>query len=214
MKERFMRKENYPISLEEILEEIKPQIEANTKTRQILDNQILVNNPKLESKFEDGVRKYWFKPTYVLNKPRDLVALIRDQQSKAHGGILLEDVQDSMPNADEVIKKLGDEIVVLTGKSKKKVLYYADKNSADHIAVEEDLVRYWREVPVDALDENKIEDYLEKQGIASMKDNNGANKDHLPAPGRKSTTKGRQSKKHNDHLKGVLNEYNPDLVKK
>ena len=89
-----------------------------------------------------------------------------------------------------------------------------DKNSPENIKVEEDLVRYWRDVPVDALDENKIEDYLEKQGIASMKDNHAANKDNMPAPSRKTATKGRQSKKHNDHLKGVLNEYNPDLVKK
>lgn len=112
-----------------------------------------------------------------------------------------------------MVKKLGDEIVVLTGKGKKKVLYYLDKSSPENITVEEDLVRYWRDVAVEGLDENKIEDYLEKQGIASMKDNH-ANKDQAPVHSRKQSNKGRQSKKHNDHLKGVLNEYNPDLVKK
>ena len=66
--------------------------------------QILINNPKLESKFEDGTRKYTFKPTYVIRNRRDLVNLIRDQQNKAYGGILLEDVQESMPNADDAIK--------------------------------------------------------------------------------------------------------------
>jgi len=64
----------------------------------------------------------------------------------------------------------GDEIVVIVGKGKKKVLFYNEKNSADNIQVEEDIVKYWRDVDVGGMDETKVDDYLEKQGIASMKD--------------------------------------------
>jgi hypothetical protein len=39
----------------------------------------------------------------VRNK-KDLINLLKEQQLKAGGGILLEDVQESMPNAEEVIK--------------------------------------------------------------------------------------------------------------
>jgi hypothetical protein len=64
------------------------------------------------------------------------------------------------------------------------------------------------------LDETKIEDYLEKQGIASMKDAFANSKLSNQPIKRKASTKGRQIKKHNEHLSGILNEYNPDLIKK
>lgn len=101
----------------------------------------------------------------------------------------------------------------MVGKGKKKVLFYNDKNSADNITVEEDIVKYWRDVEVGGMDETKIEDYLEKQGIASMKDLFANNRMQVTGK-RKGAGKGRQAKKHNDHLNGLLNEYNPDLVRK
>lgn len=98
------------------------------------------------------------------------------------------------------------------GKGKKKVLYFNDKNSAENIQIEEEIVKYWRDVAVEGLDESKIEDYLEKQGIASMKD--AFEKDKLQTQyGKRKSARGRQSKKHNDHLGALLNEYNPDLKK-
>jgi transcription initiation factor TFIIE subunit beta len=103
---------------------------------------------------------------------------------------------------------------MLVGKGKKKVLFYNDKNSPDNIQVEEDIVKYWRDVPVEGLDETKIEDYLEKQGIASMKDAFANNIIQNAAKARKGPGKGRQVKKHNEHLGSLLNDYNPDLVKK
>lgn len=102
--------------------------------------------------------------------------------------------------------------MILVGKGKKKVLFYNDKNSADNIVVEEDIVRYWRDVAVDGMDETKVDDYLEKQGIASMKDAFANNRTQVG--GKKKSRQGRQVKKHNDHLGGLLNEYNPELVRK
>lgn len=99
------------------------------------------------------------------------------------------------------------------GKGKKKVLYYNDKSVSENMQVEEDIIKYWRDVPVEGMDESKIDEYLEKQGIASMKDAFANNKLQLQANKRKSH-KGRQTKKHNEHLGNLLNEYNPDLVKK
>jgi transcription initiation factor TFIIE subunit beta len=99
------------------------------------------------------------------------------------------------------------------GKSKKKVLYFNDKSASENIQVDEELVKYWRDVAVEGLDEAKIEEYLEKQGIASMKDGLGNSLQILPHK-RKQSARGRQVKKHNVHLGGILNEYNPDLIKK
>lgn len=106
--------------------------------------------------------------------------------------------------------------MIITGKEKKKVLYYNDVKSAENLHVDEDIIKYWREVAVDGLDEAKIEDYLEKQGIASMKDAFGgqAMQAQSSSKQRKPTARGRQVKRHNVHLDNLLNEYNPDLVKK
>ena len=101
--------------------------------------------------------------------------------------------------------------MIIVGKGKKKVLYFNDKSSTEiNLQVEEDIVKYWREVAVDGLSEANIEDYLEKQGIASMKD---ALTNKTKVENKRKSNKGRQSKKHNDHLGNLLNEYNPDLKK-
>lgn len=65
---------------------------------------MLCNNPKIDFEIEDGVRKFKFKPFYNLKKGVDLINLIKEQQSKAAGGVLLDDVQESLPNADSIIK--------------------------------------------------------------------------------------------------------------
>lgn len=67
-----------------------------------------MNNPKLTVKTQDGVKKYMFKPCYNIRKGKDLLALLKDHQEKGAGGILLEDIQESLPKADEVISVIID----------------------------------------------------------------------------------------------------------
>lgn len=45
---------------------------------------------------EGNVRKYSFKPLYNLKKRSDVINLIKENQLKGLGGILLDDIQDSM----------------------------------------------------------------------------------------------------------------------
>ena len=99
------------------------------------------------------------------------------------------------------------------GKERKKVLYFNEKNSADFIKFESEIVDLWNQVSVEAVDEATIEEYLHKQGIASMKDAFGSSKTLTQVNQRKSTNKGRISKRHNEHLSGLLNEYDPNLKK-
>lgn len=49
---------------------------------------------------------------------------------------------------------------------KKKVLFYNDR-SAD-LQVDEEFQKLWRSVAVDAMDDAKIDEYLEKQGKRIM----------------------------------------------
>jgi len=218
LKQRFQRdrEENYPISLEEIIDEINPSDHVPQKIRSILDTQMLPANPKLETIIEDGVRKFKYKPLYNVSDRKGIINLIRETQTKGLGGIPMENIQESLTTAefDRIFKKPSEDIVILSGKGKQKILYYNDKSSPENIQVELDITKMWNNVSVDGLDETKIAEYLERQGLSSMKDPNAAMAASIQPVKRKQSTKGRQIKKHNEHLGNVLNEYDPDLVKK
>lgn len=49
---------------------------------------------------EGNVRKYTYKPLFTLRNRRELINLIKDHQTKGIGGVLMEDVQDSMTKDD------------------------------------------------------------------------------------------------------------------
>ena len=88
---------------------------------------------------------------------------------------------------------------------KKKVLFFNDKDA--QMPIEEEFQKLWRSVAVDGLDDNKIEEYLEKQGIRSMQDT--STKTIAKPLKRKAPAKKRTFKKprDNEHLKDVLQEY-------
>lgn len=46
------------------------------------------------------MRKYTFKPIYNLRSRRDVINLIKENQTKGLGGVLLEHVQESMTTDD------------------------------------------------------------------------------------------------------------------
>lgn len=73
--------------------------------------------------------------------------------------------------------------------------------------IEEEFQKLWRSVAVDGIDDNKIEEYLEKQGIRSMQDTSA--KTTVKPIKRKAAQKKRTFKKprDNEHLKDVLQEY-------
>ena len=89
---------------------------------------------------------------------------------------------------------------------KKKILFYNDKTA--HMPIDEEFQKLWRSVAVDGIDDNKIEEYLEKQGIRSMQD---TSLKVIPKVNlkRKAAAKKRTFKKprDNEHLKEILQEY-------
>lgn len=88
---------------------------------------------------------------------------------------------------------------------KKKILFYNDKTA--HMPIDEEFQKLWRSVAVDGIDDNKIEEYLENQGIRSMQD---TSQKVLPAKlKRKAAPKKRTYKKprDNEHLKEILEDY-------
>lgn len=127
------------------------------------------------------------------------------------GGILLDDVQESLPNCDKVLKARAPDILFITRPiDKKKILFYNDKSA--NFAVDEEFQKLWRSATVDAMDDNKIEEYLEKQGIRSMQDHGIKKPNALKR--KKQPLKKRQFKKPKDnvHIEDILETYDNDTL--
>lgn len=130
---------------------------------------------------------------------------------KGLGGILLEDVQESLPHCEKVLKNRASEILYITRPTdKKKILFYNDKTA--NMLIDEEFQKFWRAVTVDAMDDAKIDEYLEKQGIRSMQDH-GIKKAAIPKR-KKGQMKKKQFKKprDNEHLADVLETYEDNTL--
>jgi len=206
MKTRHQRGDTHHLTLEEILDETK-LLDVGMKQKQWLMSEALANNPKID--VLDG--RYGFKPKFNLKDKKALLRLLDKHDQLGMGGILLDDVEEGLPNSAKAIKALGDQIIFVTRPDKKKILFYNDKQF--QFTVDEEFQKLWRSIPVDSMDEEKIEDYLKKQGITSMQETGP--KKMLPVQKRKKASqKGKRFKTHNHHLAGVLEDYSEGVPKK
>ena len=73
------------------------------------------------------------------------------------------------------------------------------------ILSDDEFVKLWRSVSVDGVDEAKIEEYLAKQGIASMQDQ--GIKRVIPKRKKGVGVRRKTAPKDNQHMLGVLEDY-------
>ncbi|XP_054977678.1 transcription initiation factor IIE subunit beta isoform X2 [Sorex araneus] len=161
----------------------------------------LVNNPKIE--VVNG--KYAFKPKYNLKDKKALLRLLDQHDQRGLGGILLEDIEEGLPNSQKAVKALGDQILFVNRPDKKKILFFNDKSC--QFSVDEEFQKLWRSVTVDSMDEEKIEEYLKRQGISSMQDSGPKKVAPIQRRKKPASQKKRRFKTHNEHLAGVLKDY-------
>lgn len=77
----------------------------------------------------DGTR-FAFKPVFKLKDGKSLLRLLKQQDLKGLGGILLDNVQDSLPNCEKVLKSRANDIIYITRPNdKKKILFYHDRSA-------------------------------------------------------------------------------------
>lgn len=164
-------------------------------------SQALVNNPKIE--VIDG--KYAFKPKYNLKDKKALLRLLDNHDQRGLGGILLEDIEEGLPNSQKAVKALGDQILFVNRPDKKKILFFNDKSC--QFSVDEEFQKLWRSVTVDSMDEEKIEEYLKRQGISSMQESGPKKVASIQRRKKPASQKKRRFKTHNEHLAGVLKDY-------
>lgn len=154
--------------------------------------------------------KFMFKPTFKLRDGKTLLRLLKQHDLKGLGGVLLDDIQESLPHCDKVLKHRAADIVFITRPiDKKKILFYNDRTA--NFQVDEEFQKLWRSATVDAMEDSKIDEYLEKQGIRSMQDH--GKKKPMPMK-RKKAMKKRQFKRprDNEHLADILETYEDNTI--
>ncbi|NXW05844.1 T2EB factor, partial [Fregetta grallaria] len=199
MKTRHQRGDTHPLTPPQILDETHPP-DIGLKQTPPLMSEALVNPPKIEVVDAPPA----FKPKYPPQDKKALLRLLDKHDQRGLGGILLEDIEEGLPNAQKAIK-VRDQIIPPNRPDKKTPPFYNDKSPP--LTVDEEFQKLWRSIPVDSMDEEKIEEYLKRQGISSMQETGPKKIRRKPPPSQKK----RRPPTHNDHLAGVLKDYS-DVV--
>lgn len=71
------------------------------QVKQWLQTEALVKNPKIEVTSDS---RFAFKPMYKIKDKKSLLRLLKQHDLKGLGGILLEDIQESLPHCDKHLK--------------------------------------------------------------------------------------------------------------
>ncbi|RDD45831.1 General transcription factor IIE subunit 2 [Trichoplax sp. H2] len=207
MKERYQYGENSPLSLDELLDRTQTtDIESTDKDW--LAKHALVNNEKIS--IQDG--KFKFKPKFDIKSKKQLYRFLKKRYENGLGGVYIDDVKESLPNSENIIKNLDDSVTILTRPNdKKQVIYFNDiKNKFD---VSEEFKQLWYSVSVD-VSEIDIEVYLKKAGITVMEDSGRTKRKAPPRKNPRQSKRSRQFKFTNTHLdKDTLKDYS-DIVTK
>lgn len=201
MKQQHLAGDSEPRTLDEILDETN-QLDIGQRQKTWLETEALAANPKIECTPDN---KYVFKPTFKIKDRKGLLRLLDKYDRDGKGGISIEDIQESLPNAEKAMRVLGDSIVVITRPmDKKKIVFYNDKGV--QIKIDDDFQKQWRSASVEGIDEQKIDEYLQKHGIATMAD---VGRKITPVQRRKkpASRKGKQFKKTNQHVADDLQDY-------
>lgn len=195
----YQNKNVESLSLEDLLDKTN-NTDIKLPDKQWLE-EALKDNPKIY--FNND--KYTFKPKYHLKDKKSLIRLLEKHDQNGLGGILLDDIREGLPNADDTIKAISSKVIFVTRVTDKKaVLFHYD--SAHSCTVDEEFQKHWRSVAVDGLGEPDIERYLNKMGIATMQGVLPASK--RPDKKRGGNKKRRNMKLLNNHLDGtVLKDY-------
>lgn len=200
MKERYLNGDSEALTFDELLDETN-QLDLSAKQKQWLLVEALPNNPRIRVT-ENG--RYAYRAVFQLRDKKSLLRLLDRYDARGMGCISYDDVKESMPNAERLVKQLVDSkkiIMVTRPVDKKKMLFYNDLGIS--FEVDEEFQKAWRSISVEGSDESKIEDYLKNHGISSMQDLN-VKKSTMPAKRKDNRKRKNTFKKLNNHLGNEL----------
>merc|ERR1712106_838479 len=203
-KTRHMDGEDHPLTMEEILDETN-QLDVSTKTRTWLMSEALNNNPKI--RVTDDGNRYLFKAPFELRDKKSLLKLLKRRDLNGEGAVYMDDIMESLARAEKIVQTLtGDGKIIQIPRpcDKKKVLFYYDHTT--DFDIDDEFIKQWRSVSVDGVDDAKIEEYLDKQGIRSMQDQ-GLKKLNMPKRKKGGGKRKNRAPKDNEHMKDILQDY-------
>ncbi|VDP92638.1 unnamed protein product [Echinostoma caproni] len=99
MKQRHLERDTHPLTVEEILEEARLH-DTPQSTIRWLEDEALPNNPKIRVTPD---RKFVFKPRYDIRNRHDLYMLLKRHDLKGLGGISMDDIAESIADAERLI---------------------------------------------------------------------------------------------------------------
>lgn len=74
--------------------------------------------------------RFAFKPVFKLKDGKSLIKLLKQYDLKGLGGIMLEEIQESLPHCEKVLKNYAKSIQYITRPTdKKKIVFYNDKSA-------------------------------------------------------------------------------------
>ncbi|TKR67360.1 hypothetical protein L596_023524 [Steinernema carpocapsae] len=203
MKRRHLEDKKWGLTLREILEELQLDAVVNKRQEAWLE-QFLPQNHKLTV---DETQKLIYRPPHKVKNRQTLLQLLQKYEREGKGGILLSELNECMPNVEKYIQQLGNQVIAMPtqhNKRKDQVFFY--NNPDTDFTIDEDYQQLWRSINVDHLDEKKIEEYLSKHGILTMKDLQPKRLQGGP-PKRKTAKRKTNQRVHNEHLSDVLQDY-------
>jgi len=202
MKQRHQDSDTqHALPLDVILDETS-QLNVSPNVRKWLLEEAMPVNQKL-AQADDG---WVFNPPLPCRDRKSLLRMLRHNDLKGLGGTLREDIEESVPNHAKAIKTLqkDNSIYLITRGDKKEIVFYRDGN--EQMEVAEEFKQMWRNVSVEGMHDDVIEEYLNKQGIKSMQD---VSRPFRPAHRSKKAKRRNMPTKlsDNDHLQHILKDY-------
>jgi len=198
MKSKHLTGDAYPLTLHEMLEECAQNQTVTTGTRASLDDA-LRNNPKM--KVIDGEPvKFAFKPPIDgIKDKKSFIRYMEKYSNQGLGGQMKDDILESLPKAEKILKyhEEKNNIYIHHRPDKKHIIFFKDNKF--NIEMDEQFQKLWRSVPVESVDEDKIAEYLGKQGI-TYADDPGVRKVASVGLKRRKPSKKRPRKTDNTHL--------------
>uniref|UniRef100_A0A7E4ZVH5 Transcription initiation factor IIE subunit beta n=1 Tax=Panagrellus redivivus TaxID=6233 RepID=A0A7E4ZVH5_PANRE len=199
MKKKYLEGAPWPLSLRDCLDEMKAAGMSRATEKWLTEK--LPENKKLTW---DGDGKFCFKPPYKLRSDASIIAQLQKNYRDGKGAILLSELNECFAKAEERMEKLGPACITIpcqVNKRKDKAYFYNDTEVG--IDVDDEFKALWRSSNVDALDEKKIDEYLNKHGLSIIKDQ-GPKRYMHSAPKRKAAKRRGTGKIQNTHMSDIL----------
>ncbi|KAI0988276.1 hypothetical protein GJ496_003315 [Pomphorhynchus laevis] len=209
---RYLNGHYDPITLNEIITQLK--FEISQKVRTWLLDDALKNNPRVRmtdsTEGMPGTCGFSYEPPLKVTNRKSLLRLLKEHHHKGDGGILVDDIRKSLPNADVILKMIANCTILIQRSDKKEVLFYRD--SVNWKRQPDDIRQLWRDVPMDGVDMFKIEQHLKKRGISHVPVKETTKSSNQRKSRRKHVNVKHQQKSYpnkimNVHMQGILKDY-------